>query len=248
MIDIRRSVERNYVQQDNCEIWRTIFPKDISNPFTDSFGVLTVFNEIRLSPGGGTLPEICDEAEVVTYVCKGALAYNNSNRSSGVIHTGEFQYITTGKKNRRKEKNASQTDSMHIFRLLLHPSQVGLDPAHEQKRFTAAQRRNLLCVIASEDGRKGSLRIHQDALIHSGILDPGYHLIHELLPGRSAWLHVIYGEVKLDDIIMITGDGAGFTKEPLVSLTANENTEILLVDLGQTLISKLNFLEPTEKK
>ena len=246
MIVLQRSAERTYVQQDNCEIWRTLFPKDASNPFTDRSGVLTAFNEIRLPPGADLLPQICDEVEVVTYVHKGTLAYNYSNRCSGVIQTGEFQYITSGRKNRLKEKNASQTEAVHIYQILIHPPKVGLDPAHEQKRFTAAQRHNLLCVIASKDGRKGSLHIQQDALIHSGILDPGHHLIHELQPGRSAWLHILCGEVKLNDIIMITGDSAGFTKELLVSLTAKENTEILLVDLGQIFDPEVNFLELTK--
>jgi redox-sensitive bicupin YhaK (pirin superfamily) len=72
----------------------------------------------------------------------------------------------------------------------------------------------------------------QDALIYSSILDPGHHPIHELLPGRSAWLHVICGEATLHDIVLTQGDGVGVTMEPLVSLTAQEHTEILLIDLG----------------
>jgi redox-sensitive bicupin YhaK (pirin superfamily) len=92
----------------------------------------------------------------------------------------------------------------------------------------------VLCVIASPDGRKGSLRIHQDAFIYSSILDPGVHLVHELMTGRSDWLHIMYGEATLDDIVLTQGDGVGVTIEPSVSMTVRENTEILLVDLGPT--------------
>ena len=116
------------------------------------------------------------------------------------------------------------------MRISLQPSEVGLDCAHEQKRFTAAQRRNVLCAVASRDGRRGSLRIRQDALICSSILDPGHHLFHELLLGRSAWLHVVYGEATLNDIVLTQGDGVGVTTELSVSLTALENAEVLLVD------------------
>ena len=84
----------------------------------------------------------------------------------------------------------------------------------------------------SPDRRKGSLRILQDALVFSSVLDPGHHLIHELLPERSAWLHVICGEATLQDFILTQGDGVGVTIEPSVSLTAQEKTEILLVDSG----------------
>jgi redox-sensitive bicupin YhaK (pirin superfamily) len=118
-------------------------------------------------------------------------------------------------------------------RISLRPSQAGLDPAQEQKRFSAAQRRNALCVIASPDGRKGSLLIRQDVLAYSSVLGPGHHLIHEMMPGRSAWLHVIFGEVALQDILLTSGDGVGVTAETATSLTAHENTEILLVNLPE---------------
>jgi redox-sensitive bicupin YhaK (pirin superfamily) len=100
------------------------------------------------------------------------------------------------------------------------------------KRFAAALRHNVLCVVASPDGRNGSLRILQDALIMSSVLDPGHHIVHELTPGRGAWVHVISGEATLDDLILTQGDGAGVTVERSVSFTAQESTEVLLVDLG----------------
>ncbi|MEJ2205660.1 MAG: hypothetical protein P8170_16300 [Gemmatimonadota bacterium] len=90
----------------------------------------------------------------------------------------------------------------------------------------------LLRLVASPDGRDGSLRMHQDSFTYSSILDPGHHLVHELLPGRSAWLHIIYGHATLDDIVLTQGDGVGVTIQPSVSLTVQQDTEILLVDLG----------------
>ena len=114
----------------------------------------------------------------------------------------------------------------------LRPAQAGLDPGHEQKRFSTADRRGELCVVASPDGRRGSLRIHQDALLYSAMLGRGKHVVHELREGRSAWLHLVEGEVTLGDLVLSSGDGAGLTAERAVSLTAREETEILLIDLG----------------
>jgi redox-sensitive bicupin YhaK (pirin superfamily) len=166
---------------------------------------------------------------------KGALAQENLKGTSGVVHGGEFQYMTSSRGVRRKETNASRTDWAHFFRISLHPPEVGLDRACGQKRFSAAQRRNVLCAVASPDGRKGSLRIRQDALVFSSVLDPGHHIIHELLPGRTAWLHVLSGELALQDIILNQGDGAGVTVGPSASFTAGENSEILLIDLPEWL-------------
>jgi redox-sensitive bicupin YhaK (pirin superfamily) len=245
MITLCRATERRLVQRGKQDTWLTFFPQDRPGPLAVDFGFMTIFNEMRLPPNGGTAPyshdeveNSHDEAEIITYVHKGALAQEDSSGSSGVIHAGEFQYMTTGRGVRHKERNASQNDWAHIFRIALHPSialrpsEVGLDCAYEQKRFTAAQRRNLLCVVASRDGRRGSLRFRQDVLIYSSILDPGHHLFHELLLGRSAWLHVLYGEAMLNEIILTRGDGVGVTIEPSVSLIVQEKTEILLVDLG----------------
>jgi hypothetical protein len=85
--------------------------------------------------------------------------------------------------------------------------------------------------VASFDGRKGSLRLHQDAVIYSAMLDPGQHLVHELAPTRSAWLHIVHGEATLGPIVLTTGDGAAITADRAVSLTACAQTEVLLLDL-----------------
>jgi redox-sensitive bicupin YhaK (pirin superfamily) len=89
----------------------------------------------------------------------------------------------------------------------------------------------MLCVVASPDARSGSLRVHQDARMYSALLDPGQHLVHELAQGRSAWLHVVHGEVTQGEVVLTTGDGAGIVNERAVSITAQEQSEILLIDL-----------------
>jgi redox-sensitive bicupin YhaK (pirin superfamily) len=134
---------------------------------------------------------------------------------------------------RHKETNASRTNWAHIYRISLRPSEGESNGAREQMHVAAALRHNVLRIVASPDGRQGSLHTHQDALIYSSLIDPGHHLIHELLPGRNAWLHVICGEAASHDMILTQGDGVGVTDERSVSLTAHEKCEILLVDVGE---------------
>lgn len=232
MITLNRESERHRVKRGQHDTWMTFGSGDGPELNKDEFGILMALNELRIPPGGVSAPHPSEEAEVVTYVYKGTLAQGDSSGKSGVVNAGEFQRMIIARGIRQKEKNPSRSEWAHIFRIYLRPSEVGLGSAQEQKRFAIAQRHNLLCVVASPDGRKGSLRLLQDALVFSSVLDPGRHLIHELLPGRRAWLHVIYGEVKLQEVIMTRGDGMGVTIEPSVSLTAQTNTEILLVDLA----------------
>jgi redox-sensitive bicupin YhaK (pirin superfamily) len=233
MITLRRNIERHHLRHGTQEAQLTFYLQDqTTDPLAGGFGPLKSLDEIRLPPGTGAPPYTRLEVETVTYVLEGTLMQNDGKGCSDVIHTGEFQHIAAGRRIRYSEKNASQTDEAHIFRISLRPSEVEIDLACEQRLFSVAERRGVLCIVASPDGRKGSLRIHQDTLIYSAILDVGQHLVHELPPGRIAWLHVVCGEAILGDLLLATGDGVGIMGEPAISFTAQEQTEILLLDLG----------------
>jgi len=232
MITLLRATERHHDRRREQEVWHT-FPRAAEAPSrADGFAALAALDESRLPPDGDIRRQPHREVEIVTYVREGALAQEDSTGRSGVVHAGEFQRRAGGRGARGRERNASLTDPAHVFQLCLGRGPSGLEPGHEQKRFSAAQRRGGLCIVASPDGRSGSLRIDQDALMYSALLSPGQHVVHELSPARSAWLHVVEGEVTFDGLVLTSGDGAGLTAERAVSLTAREETEILLVDLG----------------
>lgn len=241
MIKLLRNSQRRHVRRGKQEVWRSFFSEDPSAPSGSGFGFLLAFDELRLQPNARNEPRFEDETEIVTYVYKGALSQEDTVGNSGVILTGEFQRMSMGHRIRHKETSVSRTGDVHLYRMSLRSAHAGLVRAHEQKRFTEAQRHNLWCVVVSPDGRQGSLRIHQDVLVFSAILDSGHHLVHELAPDRTAWLHVVCGEANLNDIVLTQGDGVGITSEQSVSLTVQENTEILLIDLGPT------NLQPWEK-
>ncbi len=233
MISVRRATERHLERRRKQEIWHTFFPGDGASPFAKGFGHLEALDEDLLPPGGGAARHPHRDSEIITYVREGALSHEDSMGLSGVIHAGEFQRMTAGHGLRHSETNASRTDWAHVFQMCFHPAEADLEPSHAQSRFSAAERRGVLRVIASPDGRRGSLRIHQDAIVYSAILDRGQHLVHELANGRSAWLHVVLGQVMLGDEVLGTGDGAGLVTERAVSFTAQEEAEVLLLDLGE---------------
>ena len=232
---LRRAHERYQDLHARREVWRTFDPKDTGDALAEGFGALEILDEDRLGPGQGEQRAASHDAEIITYVRDGALAHEDSTGRSGVIQTGEFRRLSIARGVRHSETNASPTDWAHVFHIRLHTRAVGLASGHEQKRFCTADRRGLMCIVASADGQKGSLRIHQDALVYSVLLEPGQHVIHELAPGRRAWLHVVQGDVTLGDLVLTTGDGAGLTAERAVSLTAREDSEFLLVDLAEPL-------------
>ncbi len=208
MVTLRRAQERHQDRRRKQLVWHTFDPEDRADALADGFGILEILNEDRLPPGAGVPRHPHRDAEIITYVHEGSLTHEDSMGRSGVILAGEFQQMTAGRGIRHSEANTSRT------------------------QFCAAERRGTFCVVASPDGRRGSLRIHQDALLYSAMLDTGQHVLYELAPGRCAWLHLVEGEVMLGDVVLTAGDGVGVAGERVVSLTALEQTELLLLDLG----------------
>jgi redox-sensitive bicupin YhaK (pirin superfamily) len=231
MIRVRRADERRRVHRRSHETWETFHASDAADE-AEHFGALAMLTEARLRPATRH-PRLYQETEVVTYVREGAVAYLDSGGRSGLIHAGEFQRLSVGRGSRHCETNASRTHTAQLFAIALRKPELGPEETdYEQRRFSVADRRGGLCVVASEDARRGSLRLHQDALIHSALLEPGQHVVHELARGRAAWLHIVLGEVGLGDDVLRSGDGAGIDGERAVSITAHETSEILLIDLA----------------
>jgi redox-sensitive bicupin YhaK (pirin superfamily) len=231
MISVRRAEARRHDRRHQRDIWRTFDPRDRANPIDSGFGALELLDEGRLPPSAPIPQQPRGDAEIVTYVREGAVAYEDAMGCSGVIRAGEFQRMTAVDGMRHGEANASRTAWAHVLQIRLRPSLLRLEAAREQKRFSVAERRGGLRIVASPDAQRGSLRLRQDARIYSALLERGQHVVHELLHGRGAWLHLVHGQLNLGDLVLTTGDGAAITAERAVSLTAREETEILLVDL-----------------
>lgn len=232
MITLCRAEERHHLRRSHGEFWLTIFSQARRGQLVDGFGALKLLAEGRLPPGAGVPLRTRHGVEIVTYIREGALVQRDWMGRSGIIHTGEFQHKTVVRGVHHSETNASQTELAHVFQIWLRLAEAAREPSHEQQRFSAAARRGVLCLVASPDGQRGSLRVHQDVLIYSALLDPGRHVIHELATGRSAWLHLVQGEATLGDVVLATGDGAGVTDHRAVSLTARVESEILFIDVG----------------
>jgi redox-sensitive bicupin YhaK (pirin superfamily) len=228
MITLRACSARRDYRRLHRKVWTAA---DLAGPGTDGFGALRRLEEDRLPPGA-TLPVRHPRGvEIVTYVCEGALGFEDPTGRVGFIRAGEFQHMTTGPGVRYRVKNGSQSDWARVIRIWLGPTEGESAPRTEQKRFTAADRRGQLLVVASPDARGGSLRVDQDALVCSALLDPGRHVIHELGPGRSAWIHVHAGAVAVGELVLTAGDGVGVTDARAVSITARRSAAILLVDV-----------------
>ncbi len=241
MITVKKSEDRQYVDLKDQKTWKTFDAENKSKPLENSFGVLKILNEEILSPGGGFILKAEKDMVVVTYVREGVIIYKSPLEEPGTIETKEFKRENADKDTKQYAFNTSETEEAHVF-------QCGFDlndcdnacdegtpkPKGVKKLFTHAERAGVLKLIASSDGRESSLAIQQDVQIYSTFMHDGNHIIHELKPHRSAWLHVVKGKILFNDLPLQTGDGVGLTEERAVSFTAKSPAEILLFDLCES--------------
>jgi redox-sensitive bicupin YhaK (pirin superfamily) len=232
MITLRRDEARQHHVRGKHEAWLTFPPVGNTDPLSGGLPFVELLNEERLAPGSTIASQPPHDCEILTYVREGALAFQDSTGRSRVIQAGEFHRVAPGATVRHRESNASRTEAAHAFQIWLRPPPGGLEPGQEQMRFSAAERRGWLFLVASPDGRRGSLRLQTDVLVYSALLETGQHLAHDLASGRSVWLHVVDGSVTLDDVVLTTGDGVGISAERAVSLTARGATEFLLLEFA----------------
>ena len=195
------------------------------------FRSLRVMNEDRVAPdkGFGTHPH--RDMEIVTYVLEGALEHKDSMGNGEVLTPGEFQRMSAGTGIEHSEFNPSSDEPTHLYQIWLLPTEKGIEPSYEQKRFDD-RLQNELRLVASPDGEEGSLKIYQDARIYLSRLDAGKLVDVDLADGRHAWLQVLRGSVTLNDIKLSTSDGAAVSDETSLTITATNDAEIMLFDLS----------------
>ena len=232
MLQVRRSAERGHFDHGWLDTYHTFSFADYYDPAAMGFRSLRVLNEDRVAPGQGFGMHGHRDMEIVTLVLEGALEHRDSMGNGEVLRPGEFQRMTAGTGIRHSEFNPSTTEPVHLYQIWLLPERAGLTPSYEQRAFNLDDAQGRLLLVASPDGRDGSVTIRQDAFLYQSRLRSGQAVRHELAPGRSAWLQVLRGEVTLHDRPLAAGDGVAVTGEPTILVAGVQPAEVLLFDLA----------------
>lgn len=204
---------------------------DYNDPAHMGFRALRVLNEDRIVPGAGLPEHAHQDMEIVTIVLKGAIEHRDNLGNTAVTRAGEIQRMSAGAGIRHSERNPDPDKPTHLLQIWIIPSETGGPPSYDQKSFVAAERRNRWITVASGDGRDGSLGLRQDAIMTIVRLDDGTTIERELDAGRGYWVQVIDGIIALNGTEMREGDGAAITSEDMLSIEADTEAEVLLIDL-----------------
>ena len=231
MLQIRHSEERGAANHGWLNSHHSFSFGSYHDPLHMGFGPLLVINEDRVTPGQGFGTHGHRDMEIISYVLDGALEHKDSMGTGSVLHYGDVQRMSAGSGVRHSEFNHSQTDGLHFLQIWIQPNVTGIAPSYEEKHFAPESKQGKLRLVASSDGRQGSVLIHQNASIYASIMQEGDALEHALDEGRTAYVHLIRGSLVVNGTPLKAGDALKLTQEAKVTLANAEDAEFLLFDL-----------------
>ncbi|MDX6527956.1 MAG: quercetin 2,3-dioxygenase [Blastocatellia bacterium] len=232
MITIRKSEDRGHFDFGWLNTYHTFSFDQYYDPAHMHFRSLRVINEDRVQPAHGFPTHSHRDMEIITYILSGALEHRDSMGNGSVIRPGDVQRMSAGTGVSHSESNPSETEPVHLLQIWILPQKNNLSPSYEEKHFSEEERHGRLRVIASNDGREGSVTIHQDVRLLAAVLEAGQTVAHALDPQRSAWLQVARGTVGLNELELKQGDGAAVSDESELAIKAHDQAEVLLFDLA----------------
>ena len=234
MLTIRRSDDRGHVDHGWLDTRHTFSFADYRDQRFMGFSDLRVINEDRVKPGQGFGTHGHRDMEILSYVLEGELGHRDSMGNGSTIRPGEVQRMSAGTGVTHSEMNPSPEAPVHFLQIWILPAAQGIRPGYEQRAFPAEERRGRLRVLASADGRDGSVTIHQDASMLGAILAPGDRVRHEIPAGRVAWVQVTRGEVSVNGQGLRAGDGLSAVDEAALSIAGGGtgDAEVLVFDLA----------------
>ena len=231
MMTLRRADERGHADHGWLDTHHTFSFADYYDPRHGGFRSLRVINDDVVAPGAGFGSHPHRDMEIITYVLKGALAHRDSMGSESVMRAGWAQRISAGSGIFHSEYNASEKDPVHLLQIWIVPDRKGVTPRYDEKSFAGAAA-GAWHLIASPDGRDGSLAIHQDASLLLAKLERGLKMDRAIPAGRHAWVHVAEGAVVLNGETLHAGDAAALEGGSAIQLEGSEPSQVLVFDLN----------------
>ncbi len=229
---IRRAEERGHANHGWLDTHHTFSFAEYHDPRWMGFRSLRVINDDTVSGGAGFGTHPHRDMEIITYVLSGALKHQDSMGHGAVLKAGDVQRISAGRGIAHSEFNYSPVDPVHFLQVWIQPDRLGVEPSYAERSFGREGSVPGLALIASREGRGGSVAINQDADAWLAKLAAGGEASHVLKPGRHAWVQIAEGDVRINDRLLRAGDGMGLSNEPGLNLTAETPVRALLFDLN----------------
>lgn len=203
---------------------------DYRDPERMHWGKLRVWNDDLIAPGTGFDPHPHHNMEIVTYVREGAITHQDSLGNTGRTEAGDVQVMSAGTGIRHAEYNREK-EPTRLFQLWIIPDATGGAPSWGTRPFPKGDRAGRFVTLASGmAGDEEALPIRTSARVLGATLKAGQSAEYRLGAGRHAYLVPAAGKVEVNGVAVSTGDGVAIEDESVLTLTATEDAEIVMVD------------------
>ena len=231
MLTLRKSSDRGYANHGWLKSYHSFSFANYHDPKYMGWGNLRVINEDRIEPSAGFGEHSHRNMEIISYVLSGELTHEDSMGNIKVIPTGDVQRMSAGKGVTHSEFIHAKGRNTHFLQIWLEPNVQNIKPSYEQKTIPATEKQGVLRLIASPTGEQGSVVIHADAKLYAGLFNGEETASLIVNPRRKAYVHLISGEIKVNDQNIRSGDALLLEKETQIQISHGKQAEVLVFDL-----------------
>ena len=232
MLTLRKSSERGYADHGWLKSFHSFSFANYYDPRHVQWGNLRVINEDKIAAGMGFGTHSHRNMEIVSYVLSGVLAHKDSMGNIEGIPPGDVQRMSAGTGVSHSEFNHADGQETHFLQIWIQPSQLDIAPSYEQKTVPTSAKRGQLTLIAAPIGGEHAVTIHADAKIYAGLFDGDEQAQLTLDVSRLAYVFLIKGALKVNDMTLNAGDALLINDENKLSLSQGQQAEVLVFDLA----------------
>ncbi len=203
---------------------------DYHDPARVQWGNLRVWNDDVIAPKSGFPPHPHANMEIITYVRTGAISHKDSLGNEGRTAAGDVQVMSAGTGIRHAEYNV-EDEATTLFQIWIIPDRSGGEPSWGTKPFPKDARSGQFVTLASGlPGDEDALPIRTSARVAGATVKAGESVTYELGEGRHLYLVPATGAIEVNGVAANARDGVAIRDVPSVTITAQEDAEIVLVD------------------
>ncbi len=233
---VHKANTRGHANHGWLNSYRTFSFAGYYDPSRMHFGALRVLNDDSVKAGMGFGKHPHDNMEIVSIPLQGDLHHKDSTGRDKIIRQHDVQIMSAGSGITHSETNANHDQDVKFLQIWVMPKEYNIEPRYDQKSFLPQDRINkILTVVAPDDAN--AVWINQDAWFSLANLSKGFtvdYSIHKKDNGVYAF--VIKGDVTINGIALNERDGLGISETDMLNITANSDTELLLIDVPMLLI------------
>ena len=228
MIDIRPFASLGHANHGWLDARHHFSFASYHDPARMGWGAIRVWNDDRIAPRSGFPPHPHRDMEIITYVRSGAISHQDSMGNKGRTAAGDVQVMSAGSGVTHAEYNLEGEETT-LFQIWVETDRPGTKPSWGMMPFPKEARDGSFQLLASGDPDDGALTIQADASVLGATLAAGKGISYEADPSRHLYL-VPSAKVRINGVEADARDGVAITGEERVTIEADADAELVLVD------------------